>query len=204
MRKLLRTFVPLLLIGLVISCGDNSTGTDPEPDPDPKEPTTGTLEATTSTSGSDVDSDGYTLTVDGSDHSIGTDETVTVDDIEEGSYDAELSGLADNCSVDGDNPRQVDINAESTTTASFDISCEAVLKNQIVFISGRNANADLYVTNPDGTGQERITNNAQVELYPSVSPDGTKIAYSNSSDGNIYVINADGSNPLRPSTPTST
>jgi Tol biopolymer transport system component len=151
------------------------------------------LEVTTSTGGSDVDSDGYTLTVDGSDHSIGTDETVTVEDLEEGNYDAELSGLADNCSVDGDNPQQVDITAENTTTASFDITCEAMLKNQIVFLSGRNSAADLYVTNPDGTGQERITNNAQVEYYPSISPDGTKIAYTDQSNGNIYVIDADGS-----------
>jgi Tol biopolymer transport system component len=50
--------------------------------------------------------------------------------------------------------------------------------------------------NPDGTNQTNVTNNQASELEPAVSPDGRKIAFTSTRDGNfeIYVMNAlDGS-----------
>ena len=48
--------------------------------------------------------------------------------------------------------------------------------------------------NPDGIGQTRLTNNTADYVHPAWSPDGSKIAFQSSLEGNdeIYVMNADG------------
>jgi Tol biopolymer transport system component len=72
---------------------------------------------------------------------------------------------------------------------------------KIAFASSRDNNyfTEIYVMNTDGSGQTRLTNNASSDNYPVFSPDGTKIAFNSTRDGNneIYVINADGSNQTR-------
>ena len=45
--------------------------------------------------------------------------------------------------------------------------------------------------NSDGTGVVRLTDGGY-DTYPDWSPDGQRIAYSSRRDGNIYVMNSDG------------
>ena len=66
--------------------------------------------------------------------------------------------------------------------------------------------AEIYVMDADGKNQRRLTNNPANDHSPSWSPDGKRIAFISDRDGHpsripgwftseIYVMNADGSNP---------
>ncbi|HEX9774684.1 MAG TPA: PxKF domain-containing protein [Actinomycetota bacterium] len=59
--------------------------------------------------------------------------------------------------------------------------------------------AEVYTMNADGTGVTQLTDAAGQSRYPSWSPDGTRIVFGSSRDGNweIYVMNADGSGQTR-------
>jgi len=65
----------------------------------------------------------------------------------------------------------------------------------IAFHATRDGNPEIYVMNPDGTGQTNLTNDTETDLEPRWSPDGSLIAFSSFRDGtqNIWVMAADGS-----------
>jgi len=160
--------------------------------------TTGALEAIVSTTGVDLDPDGYTLVLDGgaSSQPVGINGMVTFDDLAPGMRQVELTGVAANCTVSGSNPRMVDVTAGSTASTTFNVECTDVIRDQIVFSSSRDGNLEIYVMNPDGSSQTRLTNNSSTEADPAVSPDGSKIAFISDTDGNleIFIMDADGTN----------
>lgn len=194
-----RTIILVAMAIFVWSCGgsDNPTSSDPEPNPKP-EPTTGTIEITTQTTGKDKD-DAYTITVNGSNStSADSSDTVYLTNLEEGSYKMQLNDIAENCSVDGDNPKNVSVTAGDTTATSFDVECKAIVSNQIAFVSDRNGNGDIFIMNADGSSQKPLIASSDMENYPSLSPNGTRIAYgkapSGTDDYQLYVADVDGSN----------
>ena len=76
----------------------------------------------------------------------------------------------------------------------------SLLKNsQIVFVSDRANNHDLFITNMDGTGLRSLTNLPTVDSEPSWHPDGSKIIFHSyvNDDFDIYTINVDGSELTR-------
>jgi Tol biopolymer transport system component len=60
--------------------------------------------------------------------------------------------------------------------------------------------SDIHVMNADGTGDVQLTDDPGDDSQPSWSPDGTRIAFHSTRedpDGDIYVMNADGSSVTR-------
>ena len=71
---------------------------------------------------------------------------------------------------------------------------------KLAFGSTRDGNFDIYVMNPDGSGQTRIANNTAInDAFPVFSPDGTKIAFTSwdstlsATSAEVVVMKADGS-----------
>jgi Tol biopolymer transport system component len=76
--------------------------------------------------------------------------------------------------------------------------------HKVVFESYDEDNWELCVMNADGTGRKKLTNTKDFhELYPQVSPDGTKICFLGDTykDGvanrSVYLMNADGSDRIK-------
>jgi len=70
---------------------------------------------------------------------------------------------------------------------------------RIAFDSYRTGNYDIFVMNPDGSGQTQLTSSTDWEHTPAFSPDGSKIAYTRGPTtdmDDIWVMNADGSGQM--------
>ena len=73
---------------------------------------------------------------------------------------------------------------------------------RIAFVSERDGRPAIYTLHVDGTGLSRLTTDSAIEVDPAWSPDG-RIAFASDRDAatagtmNLYVVNADGSNPVR-------
>jgi TolB protein len=69
----------------------------------------------------------------------------------------------------------------------------AVPPTTIVFTSGAGSGRELWRMDPDGTNKVQLTFNSVGDYSPSLSPDGSQIAFVR--DGVLYKMNADGTNP---------
>ena len=70
---------------------------------------------------------------------------------------------------------------------------------KIAFSSNRKGNWEIYIMNPDGSQQERLTRNNAGDYSPVWSPTGEQILFTSDRDGNrdLYVMAADGSRVRR-------
>lgn len=61
---------------------------------------------------------------------------------------------------------------------------EGPFTDQIVFVSSRTGNKEVYIMDYDGYNERRITRNGSINLNPSFSPDGREIIYTSYKKGN--------------------
>src|SRR5262245_45776630 len=71
---------------------------------------------------------------------------------------------------------------------------------KIAFTSDRDGNFEIYTINPDRSDEVQLTNSAEVESYPTWSPDGRMIAFigqTPAGDRAIFRMNEDGTNKVQ-------
>jgi WD40 repeat protein len=119
----------------------------------------GTLRVTASTTGSPIDPDGYGVALDGgSAQPITANGTLTLENVAAGPRSVELTGLAGNCSVAGNNPAVVTVTTGATTELAFDVSCAAANGSVRVHTqtSGSPVDPDGYTVSLDGGAAQPI------------------------------------------------
>lgn len=84
----------------------------------------GSLRISVHTAGDAIDPDGYTATLDcGCFQALGANATAVMADVEAGAHMVLLTGIADNCELDGTNPLFVDVRADDQTEVEFSLVC---------------------------------------------------------------------------------
>jgi hypothetical protein len=152
--------VLFLLAAGVAACNGDDTVSVPSTEND------GTMEVVTTTTGTEIDPDGYTVQVDAqSVGPIGASATINAA-VSAGDHTVQLTGLAANCTVTGENPRTVSVGAGETVTLSFAVSCGSSTGSLQVIssTSGAATDADGYTITVDGTDRDPIGVSAQVNV----------------------------------------
>lgn len=187
-------FLVMLSISMLVftACSDSSSA--------PDDPNSGTLRVTVETIGGDTSPVGYTFMLQG----VGSFETdaneeYTYNNVPEGNYTVELTQKANHCTVITQNPRTVQIIPGTIVDISFQVECKAILRDRIVFLSNHEGAWSVYSNSVDQPEKMRIPQfNVSATWRPSVSPDGTKIAFVSTAQGfplsQIWVMDADGTN----------
>ncbi len=120
------------------------------------------LRITTATTGAETDPDGYSVSVDEqAAQAIGLNATLTVDRLAEGQHTVELSGMAGNCAVGGENPRPANVVSGATATVAFVITCSPISPGTgsvqvVTATSGSGTDPDGFSLLLDGADQGPI------------------------------------------------
>ena len=105
-----------------------------------------------------------------------------------GAYSVGASGAPASCFRPA--PVSVLVQANAQASANFALRCRP-----IVFAGFTSTGIDVYRVNADGTGRLQLTDDAADNFDPTLSPDGSQIAYI--ADGELWIMSADGSGKTR-------
>ena len=185
MRRTLQQLIAGLLATapLLASCGGD----------DVTAPPAASLVITTATSGPEPDTDGYTVSVDGgAEIPVGSNATYRDESIEPGSHSVLLGGLSANCTVMGENPRTVSVEAGATASVTFALTCEATTGSLSISTTttGVSPDPDGYRVTVDGVDRGAVIATGAFSLE-SV-PRGDHLVGLNGVSGNCQV---QGDNP---------
>ena len=107
----------------------------------------GSLRVITVTTGDNPDPDGYRFSLDrGENQPIGANATASIPNLAAGAHRMQLSGLSDNCQVQGSSSRTVNVPGGGSTDVTFNVSCSRAVGSirVTVFTSGSGADPDGY------------------------------------------------------------
>jgi Tol biopolymer transport system component len=164
---------------------------------------TGGLEVTIVSTGDDYPSSGYDLNAfrlngparDSRYARVPANGTVTIPGALAGEYLLVLGQVPQNCVP----PDRVvaEVTVGTFTPVTVGVACEG--PRQIAFVRGSGVGASIYLIYSNDTGSRQITSTAGANLDPAWSPDGSKIAFASSRDGDfeIYSMGSSGENPVR-------
>ncbi len=164
----------------------------------PTQPGAGSLEVVVNGSGTDIDPR-FSIQVDaGPEETYSMGQPFVREGLAAGTYTVRISGISSNCTLEGANSVQVSVAGGQRARASFTLACAM---RWLAFAELRPGEGGLGITrmNRDGSNRLVLTHGSMRDLHPAVSPDGRRIAFSSARTGRseIYVMNADGSNPVR-------
>ncbi|HYU89027.1 MAG TPA: PKD domain-containing protein [Gemmatimonadales bacterium] len=141
---------------------DTSAAFDVMPPPT----TTGDLTVTTTTTGANLDPDGYTVTANGTNQSIGINGSTTFTGLPSGSQTVALGGVASNCTVTGGNSHSASVPAGGTGSTAFAITCAALPPTTgdltvTTTTGGTGTDPDGYTVTVDGASQAIAINDTR-------------------------------------------
>ena len=78
----------------------------------------------------------------------------------------------------------------------YPVFASAPTTEKIAFSSDQDGDYEIYIMNPDGSGQTNLTRNKSVDVHPTWSPTGQQILFVSNRDGvsDLYLMDADGAN----------
>ena len=166
MRAGLTLILPAAVLVLAAACGESIINISSD----------GQIQVTVSTTGTDVDSDGFTVSVDGgTTQFVAPGGQVTLTGLEPGSHSVRLTGLAENCLVVGGNPKGVRVGSDGRATVAFEVTCVRATTGgfTIALITvGAPADTDGYRLAVAGADDIRSIASNATEIFTGLAPGG--------------------------------
>ena len=131
-------------------------------------PANGSIEIRTTTKGPEPDPDGYAVSINnGAEVNLGANATHRVEDLGPGDHSVELRDVTANCTVAGENPRSVSLEAGSNATVDFNVTCGLTTGSMRVTTStsGVSPDPDGYTITLNGSdrGALAVTGESRLE-----------------------------------------
>jgi Tol biopolymer transport system component len=177
-----RLTLPLLVL-LIGAAGCADGGVEPDPE-------AGALRVSTSTTGGPADPDGYALSIDeGAPVPIGSGETITIGDVLPGNHTLALSGVAQQCALEGPNPLSVTVAENDTLEVELSVACGEGGPLEITTRTlGGEPDADGYLISVDAGSGQPIPANGMMSI-PDLPPGEHQVGLSGAA-ANCAVVGA--------------
>jgi hypothetical protein len=135
--------------------------------------TDGEIQVAVNTSGLDTDTDGFSVSVDGgTEQFVDAGGSVTLTNLSSGGHSVRLSGLSENCRVEGSNPRSVVVQSDGAAQVAFQVRCALATTGGFLILvstSGSSTDPDGYQLSVAGNAIRNIGVSAD-ETFVGLAP----------------------------------